>query len=249
MKKLSLLVLIVMLVAGWSRWGEEHKARPAHTDIELLHIALAAAGAQPQCAELHAWAQINDEYYSLLQIEAAVESIAKELGLNRHEYDINSRSTGQYSCASMESNQSDGAFLRLTLNSLAEGTTAEVSIWLSKLEDMELCFSQIKAAFAAAGAKEESVKITSCLEGSLDARLRGSEKMNIVYTLFKSVEAIYRGAVDTKGVSQWSGWSTLFAGSASTGEKQVNFGVSLRWDVGSEKTIIRVATPVLPSSY
>lgn len=248
MKKLSWLLLIVLFVAGWSRWGVGQKNRPPLTDIELLHTALSAAGAEFQLGELQAWAPISEEYYSLLQMEAAVANIAKAFDLNRHEYEINSRSTGQYSCASMECHLSDGTFLRLAVNSLAQGTTAEVSIILSN-ENMGYYFAHLKAAFAAAGAKGEDVKITSCLEGSLDARLRSSEQLNIVYTVFKATDVVYRGAIEANGVSQWSGWSTRFASSADTGEKQINFCISLRWDADSGKTIIRVATPVLPSSY
>lgn len=247
MKKLGLLLLIVMLVAGWSRWGVGEKARPPHTDIALLQTALSAAGAEPHGGELHAWAEISGDSYSLLHTEAAAATIATAFGLNRHEYDINTRSTGRHICASMEGNLPDGAILRLAVNSLAS-TTAEVSLFLSN-ENMESYFTQLKAAFAAAGAEEENIKITSCLEGSLDARLRGSEKTNIIYTVFKATEAVYRGAIEAKGVSQWSGWSALFANSADTGEKKVNLCISLRWDADSAKTIIRVATPVLPSSY
>lgn len=247
MKKLSLLLFIVMLVAGWSRLGMGERTRPPHTDIELLQTALSAAGAESQGGELHAWAQISQGYYSLLQTEGAVATISEALGLNRHEYEINTRSTGQFTCASMECNLPDGALLRLTVSSLAN-TTAEVSIFLSN-ENMESYFSRLKAAFAAAGAEGKDLKITSCLEGSVDARLRDSEKMNIAYTVFQATDAVYRGAIETHGISQWSGWSPLFASSADTGEKQVNVCISLRWDADSAKTIIRVATPVLPSSY
>lgn len=248
MKKISAIILVIMLVAGWSRWGAKDESLPPCTEIELLETALSAAGAQPLRGELHAWAEISGGS-SLLELEAVVAAIAKEFGLNRQEYDINSRSSGQYSYAHMEGDLVEGVLLRVTATLLAEETTVEVSIYQSKVEGMGTNVSRLKTAFASLGEEGKNVKITTCLEGTLNARLKDSDKLNLVYVIFNSINVTYRGAVEAKGISLWSGWSPLISDAVDAGGKQVNFCLSLRWDADACKNIIRVATPVMPSSY
>ncbi len=247
MKKISAIILVVMLVAGWSRWGAKEEAPPPCSEIEVLELALSAAEAQPLGGELHAWAEINGDR-SLLELEAIVAAFAKEFGLNRQEYDINSRSNGQYAYANMGGDLADGT-LRVTATSLATQTTVEVSVFQSKAEGLGLNVSRLKTAYTFLGEEGKNVKIITCLEGTLDARLIVSDKLNFAYVVFNSINAKYRGAVEAKGISLWSGWSPLIPGAVDAGGKQVNFCLSLRWDADACKNIIRVATPVMPSSY
>jgi hypothetical protein len=247
LKKISAIILVVMLVAGWSRWGAKEEAIPPSSEIEVLESALSAARAQPLRGELHAWAEINGDG-SLLELESAVAVIVKEFGLNRQEYDINSRSNGQYAYAHMEGDLADGV-LKVTATSVAMETTVEVSIFQNRAEGLGLHVSRLKTAFTLLGEEGKNVKITTCLEGTLNARLKDSDKLNFVYVVFNSINAIYRGAVEAKGISLWSGWSPLISDAVDAGGKQVNFCLSLRWDADVCKNIIRVATPVMPSSY
>lgn len=249
MKKISFLVLIIVLVLGWSQWGSEKSAIEPHSDIQLLKEALSAAGLQPGGGEIHAWAQVGDTYFSPVQAEAVIEAVAKDFGLNRYEYDISLRSTGDYGSASMECGLSDSDSLQIEVKSLPDRTTAEIICRQGTHDNLETRYYIIQTALAKAGAIPEKVNITSCLEGCINARLRSSEIQNIVYASFNAVTAEYRGAVESNSAAVWSGWSPFFTSSIDAGEKQVNFGISFRWDPESKKTIVWMATPVLPSIY
>lgn len=246
MKKVWAIILIFLVLAGWSRWEGQGEPLAACSETELLATALSAAGAQPMRGELHAWARSSGES-SLLELEAAVADIAKGFGFNRQEFDINSRSSGQYAYAQMEGDLGTGV-LRVTATSLYSETTVEVNLYQTA-EGLAPQVSRLTNAFAALGEAGEHVKITTCLEGPLNARLKSSDKLNLVYVVFDSLNAAYRGAIEANGISQWSGWSPLFSDAVDAGGKQVNFGLSLRWDADANKHILRVATPVLPSSY
>lgn len=247
MKKISLLLLIAVLVMGWSHWGRELSVPLPLDELGLLQTALRATGAAPLTGELQAWVQVRREKCSLPQVEATLEGIASAFGLSRHEYDILTRSTGEYTWSSLDSALPDGGYLRLTVYSLGQATTAEVSIFNCPAQAMAQCHSQLKRALTLAGASGENVSITLCLEGSVNDRLRGGEKLNTVYSAFAAIGAIYRGAVEANGISQWSAWSNRLSAAVAAGEKQVNFGLSLYWDASAAKTVIRVATPVIPS--
>lgn len=247
MKKLWAVILVFLVLTGWSRWGAKEEAPATSSEIELLSTALSAAGVQPLGGELHAWAKSRGES-SLLELEAAVEAIVREFGLKRQEYDINSRSSGQYAYAQMEGDLGSG-MLRVTATSLGPETTIEVDLYQCQVEDLAAKAYNLKKAFASLGEAGKDVKITTCLEGTLNARLKNSDKLNLVYVVFNSINATYRGAVEAKGISQWSGWTPLIPDAVDAGGKQVNFGLSLRWDADASKHILRVATPVLPSSY
>ena len=252
MKKICLLALIIILILGESRWGVEKRAIEPHSDIQILKEAFFAAGLEPGGSEIHAWAQIRaswHEFQSPVQAEAVIEAMAKAFGLNRYEYDISSRSTGDCGSASAEHNLSDNGTLYLQVNSLPGQTIAEIICRQSTHDNLEARYYIIKTALAKAGAAPENVNITSCLQGYLNARLRSSEIQNIVYTGFNAAQAEYRGAIEAGRAAVWSGWSPFFASSVDTGEKQVNFGISFRWDAESERTIVWMATPVLPSVY
>jgi len=248
-RKISFLVLIIFLILGWSQWGTNKSSIEPHSDIQLIKEALSAACLQPGGGEIHAWAQIGDTFFSPVQAEAVIEAVAKPFGLNRYEYDICLRSTGDYGSASMEYCLSDKDSLHIEVKSLRERTTAEIICRQSTHDNLETRYYIIQTALAKVGATPENVKITSCLEGFINARLRSSEIQNIVYSSFREVAAEYRGAIDANGAAVWSGWSPFFASSVDSGEKQVNFGISFRWDAESERTIVWMATPVLPSIY
>lgn len=246
MKKLSLLVLITMLVVGWSQWGAGERASAPYKDIELLDLALTVAKAEPEGGKLLGRAKISGTNYSVLQGEAAVETIAEALGLHRHEYEISTRSTGKYCWATMESDDGEGVLIELVIHSTAEETVAEVSIDLEEQKNTAMYCAALKTAFLTAGAEEAEIKITTCLEGSLNAKLRQSDSLDIVYKVFDANAVVYRGALENKRECQWYGWSALFAGAENVAGKQVNFGISLSWNAAGDRTYIRVATPVLP---
>ena len=247
MKKISAIILVFLVLAGWSRWGAKEEAPATSSEIELLSGALSAAGAQPLGGELHAWARSSGES-SLLEIEATVEAMVREFGLKRQEYEINSRSSGQYTYAQMEGDLGSGV-VRVTATSQGLETTIEVDLYQCPVEELAAKASCLKKAFATLGAAGKDVKITTCLEGTLNARLKNCDKLNLVYVVFNSIKANYRGAVEAKGVSQWSGWTPLIPDAVDAGGKLGNFGLSLRWEADASMHILRVATPVLPSSY
>jgi hypothetical protein len=249
MKKAGVLFLLILLCASWTagRKAEKPAQRPGE-DIELLKMAFAATAAAPAGAEISGWAVLAPTYYSPREAEAAVESMARIFELNRNEYTILLRSTGHYGYALMDCDLSDSVSLRVQVQSLDTETIASIEIKQTHHRELELRYRQLKQALLALN-PEEDVKITSCLEGTLNARLRNSERLNLAYSAFSAVEAIFQEGIDASGLAVWSGWSPMFAQVMNTGNKEVNFGIAFRYESGSRKTIVRVATPVLPGSY
>lgn len=251
MKKVAAILALVILYVGWSLGGETQadSQGDAISDLALLSNAFAATSAASGRAEFHGWSVISSTYFSPREAEAAVEAMAEIFELNRNEYKIYLRSTGHYGYATMDFDLSETVRLRLQVQSLDNETVASIEVYQSNHRGLAATYQQIKQALQAVGAQEEDVKITSCLEGYFDARLRDSDKLNTVYSAFNSVEAVYQEGIDANGVTVWSGWSPLFAHSVSTGHKDVNFCIAFRWEGESKRTLVRIATPVLPGSY
>lgn len=248
MKKIAVIILLLIVVFGWSimgRAGSEPGA--AGSDIDLLKRAFTTTAAEAANAEIVGWAVIAEDYYSPREAEAAVIAMAEVFELNRNEYTVHLRSTGYYGYAVMDYDLSDSVSLRLQVQAVNDETIASVELRQGHHRCLEANYLLVKQALERAGAQD--AKITSCLEGQLDARLRDSEKLNIAYAAFNAVDAVYQEGMESNGVAVWSGWSPLFEHSLNTGRKDVNFGIALRWDSGSRKTVIKVATPVLPGSY
>lgn len=251
MKKFGAVLVLLALIAGWSLLGraEADPVPATDTDINLLKRAFSATTAEPGCAEINGWAVLAQDYYSPREAEAIVQGMADVFELNRNEYEIVLRSTGHYGYAIMEFDLSESFWLRLQVQSLDDETIASVEIRQTNHRGLDIAYDQVKRALLAAGAPEQDVKITSCLEGYIDARLRDSEKLNTAYAAFNAVDAVFQEGMDEGGVAVWSGWSPSFIQTVNTGFKDVNFGIALRSKSGSRKTIVLVATPVLPGSY
>jgi len=251
MKKIAIIILLVLIYVGWAYGGgaSTDSIYVPGEDIELLRMAFQASSAIPGNAEIYGWSEISSHYYSPREAEAAVEKMAKIFELSRDEYTIHLRSTGSYGYAIMEYDLSESVWLRLQVQSLDNKTIASVEIKQTNHRELESKYQRVKLALQNLGNQEEDVKITSCLEGYMGARLRDSEKLNITYAAFNAVEAIYQEGLNSNGVDVWAGWSPLFGQSVNTGHKDVNFGIAFRSESGSKKTIVRVATPVLPGSY
>lgn len=250
MKKLAFILLVFLIITGYSLGGrvEGDQDKP-QSDIELLTQAFAATAASTGKAELYAWAVISPSYYSPRQAEAAVETMAQIFELNRDEYTVHLRSTGHYGYATMDYDLSDSTRIRLQVQSLDQKTIANIEVRKTNHRGLAVLHEQVRQALLALGVAAEDVNISSCLEGYLDAKLRDSDKLNIVYSAFKAVNAAYQEGVETNGVAVWNGWSPLFAQSVSTGRGDVNFGIAFRPEGSGNRTIVRVATPVLPGSY
>ena len=249
MKKFAALILLVLLYAGWTLGGGAGDIAPlTGEDITLLRTAFATTAATPTGADIHGWSKISDHYFSPREAEAAVETMAEVFELKRDEYTIHLRSTGHYGYAVVEYNLSNSVWLRLQVQSLDKKTIASVEIRQENHRELEPRYHKVRQALQM-GNPEVDVKITSCLEGRVDARLRDSEKLNLAYAAFNAVEAVYQEGIDSSGLIVWSGWSSLFSQSIDTGRNEVNFGIAFRNESGNRGTIVRVATPVLPGSY
>lgn len=249
MKKLA-FILLLLAVAGYSLGrGAGADPPPTRSDIELLAQAFATTGATAGGAVFYAWAVLSPDHYSPVQAEAAVEAMAAVFELNRGEYSVHLRSTGHYGYATMDYDLSDSTSIRLQVLSLAEETIANIEVRKTNQRGLSALHRQICQALLALGVAAEDVKISSCLEGYLDARLKDSDKLNIVFSAFKAVDATYQEGVEANGVSIWNGWSPLFTQSVSTGRGDVNFGIAFRPEGSGRRTFVRIATPVLPGSY
>lgn len=246
MKKLGILLSFFLLIASWLPGLATRGNVLPLADIELLQVALAAAGAQPQTGELHVWAYLSEDCCSLTEAEDSASAIARALGLNRHRYDITSRSTGSTGWACIETSLPQQAVLHLVVSFGPEGTIAEASIRSCEHNQLTGCWADLERGFLAGGARAEAISVTSSLEGCLTGKLNSSEKLDIAYRAFSSVQAAYRGATEARGASQWCGWSPHFAGVADSGEHQANFCLSLHWDADRAQTVIMASTPVLP---
>ena len=168
-------------------------------------------------AEISAWAVVAPSHYTPRQAEAAVETMAEAFELNRLEYNVQLRSTGHYGYALLDYELSDTVHLRIQVQSLDTETIACIEIRQTVHRGLETMHRQTLQAFAALGIAAEEVKITSCLEGHVNARLRDSDKLNLVYSAFNAVDAAYQEGVNANGVAVWSGWSPRFAQSVHTG--------------------------------
>lgn len=248
MKRLSMFALVIALILGWSHWGKSQELG-ATTDLELLQMALTAAEANVWVGELNVWAAASYQVDSLTEIEELLTTIAGALGLNRHQYDLDIYSNGALYWGETKLALPDGGDLSLFARSQGQETCIQVSICQCPPEQMETYSSGLKEVFATIGLASENVKLTTCLEGLLNARLRTSERLDLAYKVFAATEMVYRGAIEAKGIYQWFGWSPGFGTTAETEKGSVNFGISIRWDAVRGQTVIRVATPVLPSSY
>lgn len=251
MKKLAVIILLLVLIfAGYSVGkGEEADFSSPQSDVELLAQAFAATGASAGRAEFHAQSVIAPSYYPPRQAEAALEVMAQVFELNIDEYTVCLRSTGHYGYATMSCALSDSVRLRLEVLSLDQETIARIEVRQTNHRGVAALHEQMQRALLALGVAAEDVKITSCLEGYVDARLRDSDKLNIVYSAFKAVDAAYQEGVEVNGIHIWHGWSPSFAHSVNTLRRDVNFGIAFRPESAGSRTIVRVATPVLPGSY
>ncbi|HOB35331.1 MAG: hypothetical protein GX090_04095 [Firmicutes bacterium] len=250
MKKLTAIMLVILVLTGWYLKREETgPVAEDLSDIQLLSAAFAATGAVADAAEISAWAVVAPSHYTPRQAEAAVETMAEAFELNRLEYNVQLRSTGHYGYALLDYELSDTVHLRIQVQSLDTETIACIEIRQTVHRGLETMHRQTLQAFAALGIAAEEVKITSCLEGHVNARLRDSDKLNLVYSAFNAVDAAYQEGVNANGVAVWSGWSPRFAQSVHTGIGEVNFGVALRRQKDSNRTVVRIATPVLPGSF
>lgn len=250
MKKLVILLLLFLVFTGYSlgKGGETDPCVP-QSDVELLGRAFSATGASMTGAEFYAWSVISPSYYSPRQAEAAVEVMAQVFELNSDEYTILLRSTGHYGYATMVCDLSDSTTLRLQVQSLDQETVASIEVRQTNHRGLAVLHAQIQQALLALGVADEDVNITSCLEGNMDARLKDSDKLNIVYSAFKAVEAAYQEGLEVNGVQLWNGRSPLFSQTVSAKRRDVNFGIAFRPESANGRTIVRIATPVLPGSY
>lgn len=249
MKKIAVLLMLVLLYSGWLLGGENQVASLGYQeDIKLLRQAFGATDANPSGAELYAWVKLGDKYYSPREAEEVVIVLAREFDLNRNEFDIQYRATGHYGYAIVDYDLTETVKLRIQVQSLDKETLASIEIKQQHHRDLEHTYNKVRQALQKQAPLGEEVKITSCLEGYLDVRLRDSEKLNMAYAAFNAVEANFQEGIDTSGVSSLSCWSPLFEQSTSIGHKEVNFGIAFR-TANNQRTIIRVATPVLPGSY
>lgn len=244
MKRLSLLLMVIMLVLGWSRWGGS-QGQNTTDHIQLLLEAMAECGGQPLTGELYSWAVLPEEA-TLRRTEELIETIARALGVTRHQYELSVRSNGKIVWGEIETDLQEGGYFRLSLSSQGQNTGIEARILQCPPEKMGDCYRALETGLLAVGLAYEKVKITTCFEGLMNARLSNSEKLDLIYRVFKVTDTTYRGAIEGKGVSQWFGWSPRFKVFAETEKGSVNLGVSLRRDSQGTHTIIRVATPVLP---
>jgi|SRR5690554_1778715 len=249
MKRLAFIFALVILYVAIAGGGQEASSAQGAETITLLKQAFATTAATPGGAELYGWAMVAEEYYSPRQAEEAAAVMASAFELNRNEYKIQLRSTGYYGYAVLEYDLSQDVFLRIQVQSVDDETIASIELRQQHQRGLEKRVEQIQMALESLGIGEKDVKITSCLEGYLDARLGNSEKLNLVYTAFNSVDAEYREGMEEDGVAVWSGWSPQFEQSVSNNRGNINFGIAFRHESGSNKTMVRVATPVLPGSY
>lgn len=243
------MLLILVLVASQLYSLSRSALSQSADDFSLLRKALAATGAHAVSAEIQAWCEIADYYYSPREAEAAVTEMAEAFEISPLELKIILRSTGHYGYAVAEFNLAPDVWVRFQIQSLDNATVAAVELIQHHHRELSYRWQQVQNAVDAVNVGAGQVKITSCLSGQVNARLMESEKLNLVYAAFNAVQADYQQGTETGSAYVWSGYSPLFSSVAETARHRISFTMSIKTNKDSGFTVVRVATPVLPGSY
>lgn len=247
MKKIIAVLVLVLMAALWQQ-GSLTFWRPvsaSETDVGLLNHSLTATGAQPTRAIFNGWAPLS-RASEPKEMQVIVGSIASELGLNPAIHEITLRSTGDYSYAVLE-HEDETKWLRIQVQYVNNQSYASIDIRQKDQHNIEQVYQKLSDALETVKLSDGSVIITACLEGTLNARLREGEKLDLLYNAFNAADASYLKGTEIGGLTVWSGYSPRFAFSAGGGE--ANLSLSLSYDDAIRQTVVRVATPVLPGSY
>lgn len=243
-------ILLIMVFAGTQVYSRARSGEAlAKDDIALLQQALKATGARPLAAEIHGWCQIAGRYFSPREMEEAVKKMAGVFEINPLELTLILRSTGQYGYAVADFPLTPDVSVRFQVQSVDSRTIAMVELSQEHQRELDYRWQQVHDAIATVNADAGQVKITSCLTGKVSARLRESDKLNLVYAAFNAVQAVYRQGASAGGSDVWSGFSPLFSDAAETAREKISFSVAIKRTGDSGGSIVRVATPVLPGSY
>lgn len=250
MKKTIALCLLLFVMLGvyyWLASNPQSQAAALECEVVVLQRALAATGAKPVEAEFHGWTKVSDRYMAPRELEGLVLEMAKAFDLAEAELDILLRATGYYAYAVVDYKLTESITLRLQAQALQDQTIASVEYRQGHQRDLAYNLERVQEALLLVSGNGD-INITSCLVGTINGRVKNGEKLNIAAAAFVAVEGSYLEGTDLDTLSVWTGWSPHLPEGIEFARQQINFSVSVGSD-SAGKTIIRVATPVIPGSY
>jgi hypothetical protein len=242
-------MLLFVMLGVYYRLASNPQSQAAALECEVavLQRALAATGAKPGEAEFHGWTKVSDRYMPPRELEELVREMARAFELTEAELDIILRATGFYAYAVVDFKLTESISLRIQAQALQNQTIASVEFRQGHQRDMAYNLERVREALKLVSGNGD-INITSCLVGTINGRVKNSEKLNIAAAAFVAVRGSYLEGIELNTLSVWTGWSPFLPEGIEFARQQINFSVSVGSD-SAGKTIIRVATPVIPGSY
>lgn len=224
---------------------------------EQLGTAMAATGASLQEVSVNGWAKLPSAQLSDAQLKEIVQTCMAQLDIKPEDYKITANQTAQHSLIRADT---VGAKFRAVAIAqvvhIKDPMTGErqaeaylvVNIDGASQSDLVIPDWRQKIS-AAINNFNGSPRITTCLVGWLDGKLKDEDLGNNLNKAFKAVDADVVDTLSSANFVSYTGYSPAIDESLQYDGKKVNLNMAMRYSPQDNRTYVIIGSPVITKEY
>lgn len=227
-----------------------------HLAHNPIYQAFQASGAEVYASNLSGWAQINNKYLSVSELDDLGQQVVHALGLDPAT--VKCQPTEEKGFRGLQYGGLIGRQTRANVIIQTWDPPAEdinpypetyLIVNLEETGSLELLSSgpkRMNDVFALFGAVPN---INTGITGTIDGLIPEEEKSNLARVIFTAVGAEVLESLVEPGIVSFTGYTPAIKESLLAGDKKINLNVALRYHSIDGKTYVHIASPIIMSEY
>jgi hypothetical protein len=228
------------------------KATPAALR-DPLYTAMQATGAHVGNYNMNAWAKLPKGQENDSQLQKIVENAMEQMGIGIEDYRVVHQQRGTHRTVQAESVNRDFHVTAIA-KVIPNEQNADLETYLVVNIESELetppSISEMQEKINKIIQKNGGYpKISTCLMGWLDGKLRAGERNEILQKAFMVVDGAISDKLELEQFVSCTGFSSRIEDWVQVGDKKVNINMAMRYSQYDNRTYVLIGSPIITREY
>lgn len=222
---------------------------------EPLNLAMESTGAHMQDYSINAWVKLPYKQANDSQLQKIVEQVMEQLGIGVEDYQVEEQQRGEHRTVRAESknqNYHAVAIAQVIPNGQTPGSEPEVYLIVNMESTVKAnpSISQMRQKISSIMQKRgSSPRISTCLIGWLDGKLRDGDQRDILQSAFKVVDGKIIDKLELEHLDSYTGFTSGIDDWLQVGGEKVNINIAIRYSQYDNRTYVIIGSPIITREY